>query len=289
MGERGLLVPLVNESDLLGFVVLPKRANSESLDFEDFDLLKTAGRQIASYLLQETLTARMFEVRQFEAFNRLTAYLMHDLNNLVAQQSLVVENAARFKNNPEFIDDAIATVRSGVVRMRKVLELLKQRDHNESKVAVDLQSLVREAVDECGDRRPAPALAGTVPAAAVLADPSRLRMAIYHAIRNAQDATPEHGAVTVSVDGAEGRWVVEIADTGEGMDAAFIRERLFRPFDTTKGMRGMGIGAYQVREYVRGIGGRVRVDSAPGEGTRFRVYLPAHAFAPAREARAGQP
>jgi signal transduction histidine kinase len=58
------------------------------------------------------------------------------------------------------------------------------------------------------------------------------------------------------------------------MDDAFVRERLFRPFVTTKGVSGMGIGAYETREYVRSLGGEVEVHSRVGQGTLFRLRLP---------------
>jgi signal transduction histidine kinase len=70
------------------------------------------------------------------------------------------------------------------------------------------------------------------------------------------------------------RAIVEVADTGAGMEPEFIRHRLFRPFDTTKGDRGMGIGAYEVREFVRKCQGDVEVHSTPGQGTRFIISLP---------------
>jgi signal transduction histidine kinase len=89
-------------------------------------------------------------------------------------------------------------------------------------------------------------------------------------------------SVSVGHDGREAHLLVE--DTGVGMDADFIRNRLFRPFDSTKGAKGMGIGAYQVREYIRLLGGDVEVQSNPGQGTRFTVSLPLspshNAFAP---------
>ena len=65
-----------------------------------------------------------------------------------------------------------------------------------------------------------------------------------------------------------------VEDTGRGMEPEFLRTRLFRPFDSTKGAKGMGIGAFQVREFARLAGGSVQVDSAPGAGTRFVIRLP---------------
>ena len=92
-------------------------------------------------------------------------------------------------------------------------------------------------------------------------------MAISHAIRNAQDATGTDGDVSVTLEINDGNCCVKIIDSGEGMDEAFIRERLFKPFDSTKGTQGMGIGAYQIRETLRAMGGEVTVESKPGGGT----------------------
>jgi signal transduction histidine kinase len=109
----------------------------------------------------------------------------------------------------------------------------------------------------------------------VRANPERLTAIIEHIIRNAQDATVDHGEIEVVVcSGAQGV-ELSVKDSGTGMDPDFLRDRLFRPFDSTKGSKGMGIGAYQVRDYVRQLGGRVEVQSSPGQGTIFSVILPA--------------
>ncbi len=73
---------------------------------------------------------------------------------------------------------------------------------------------------------------------------------------------------------ADSACIIRISDTGRGMSAEFIRDRLFRPFDSTKGTQGMGIGAYQIRETIRSAGGSVRVDSSPESGTSFFLMLP---------------
>jgi signal transduction histidine kinase len=109
--------------------------------------------------------------------------------------------------------------------------------------------------------------------AVVVADPDRLVAALEHAIRNAQDATPADGSVSVTVSADGDDCVIAVTDTGCGMTQEFVNERLFKPFDTTKGSQGMGIGAYQLREYVRSLGGSVEVKSATGRGTTFFVRL----------------
>jgi signal transduction histidine kinase len=124
-------------------------------------------------------------------------------------------------------------------------------------------------------RLPEPVFEGDGAGALVEADQERLTMIVEHVIRNAQEATPDDGRVAVSV-GSDGVWhSVVVNDSGAGMSPEFVRDRLFKPFDTTKGSKGMGIGAYQVREYVQSLGGRVLVESREGEGTRIELQLPA--------------
>jgi signal transduction histidine kinase len=108
----------------------------------------------------------------------------------------------------------------------------------------------------------------------IRADRERITNVIEHLIRNAQDATNAGGKVEVAMSRRDGHAVIEIHDDGHGMSAEFVRERLFRPFDSTKGSKGMGIGAYQAREYVRSIGGWLEIESQPGRGTRVRVVMP---------------
>ena len=273
MADAAFIAPLLHNSELLGFVVLTRSATPIELNFEDRDLLKTAGQQVAGYLAQEIATDQLAEARQFEAFNRLTAYLMHDLKNVIAQQSLVVENAQKHKGNPAFIDDAMATIEGSVTRMRRVIEHLQHGSVDQHKERIELGSLIMQAVSQCADRQPVPRTKLSEDRAWVRADKGRLLMALYHAIRNAQDATHADGDVTVTVDINGSKCSVQIADTGVGMDEAFIRDRLFRPFDSTKGTQGMGMGAYQLRETVRALGGEVSVRSEPKQGTTVTLEL----------------
>jgi signal transduction histidine kinase len=97
---------------------------------------------------------------------------------------------------------------------------------------------------------------------------------IDNVIRNAQEATDRSGQVRVRLLESGGDAVIEVSDTGVGMDENFIRHRLFRPFDSTKGLAGMGIGAYDCLQYIRGLGGNVEVTSRPGKGACFRIHIP---------------
>lgn len=124
--EAWLVVPLLQNDELLGFVVLARSRGKFDFNWEDIDLLKTVGRQAAGYLALLKATERLGEVKQFETFSRLSAYVVHDLKNMVAQLSLVVSNARRHMHNPEFVEDAINTVDNTVGRMNRLLEQLRK-------------------------------------------------------------------------------------------------------------------------------------------------------------------
>lgn len=274
-GDWRLVVPVLLRDRLLGILVLRDPPFGFELTFEDRDLLKTVARHVAAHLAQYDYEKRLAESRQFETYSRLTAFLMHDLKNAVAQLNLVVTNAGRHKANPEFVDDAIDTVASAAQRITRLIEQLRRGESGEAAERVALEDLLRAAVERSADREPKPALVVEQAGLAVAASRERLVNVLEHVIRNAQDATPRDGQVTVRLTANRQSAIVEVADTGQGMSAEFIRERLFRPFDSTKGSKGMGIGAYQAREYARSLGGDVEVESSPGRGTAFRIILPA--------------
>lgn len=270
-----LISPLILHDKLLGFVVLTRsQASHKHFNWEDSDLLKTSGSQAASYLAQHAISQALAEARQFEAFNRLSTYVVHDLKNLISQLSLVVSNAARHRNNPLFMENVISTVENSVSKMNRLLQCLRDGVHADSKRSIDLAQLLEEVVQESQTVKPSPILECQAMNITVIADRDRLASVLGHVIRNAQDATPADGEVLVRLQKINGHAVVEIKDTGCGMDQAFISARLFRPFQTTKGSSGMGIGVYEAREFVRSLGGDVYVDSKPGQGTVFRIHLP---------------
>ena len=269
-----LIVPLVLGSRLLGFILLLEPRVVPKLNFEDHDLLRTVGRHVATHINQAESDRRLAESSQFGTYNRLSAFLMHDLNNLIAQQSLVVKNAERFRQNPKFVDDAIGTIAHSVFRMKRLMEQLSNRSDPPENQNTSLQDVLAKAVKRSEPRLPRPVLSLAEVEIAVKADPERLTTVFEHLIRNAQDATAKDGEIAIQVEVQDGAARVSIADNGCGMTPEFIRERLFRPFDSTKGSQSMGIGAYQAREYVRMLGGHLTVTSEVGNGTTFDLRLP---------------
>ncbi len=268
-----LIIPLLVDHELIGFMVLATPTQESPLTWEDLDLLKTVGREVAVYLSRNEAAEMLAQSKQFDAYNKLTAFIMHDLKNLIAQQALVVENAAKHKENPAFIDDMIRTIDNSVQRMSNLLKKLQQTQPTSGRPLL-LKNVVIDSVKKCQDRVPRPSLRILHDSLKVVADEDNLEMIITHIIKNAQEATPSDGYVDITLRGDSGYALIEVEDNGSGMDAEFIKNRLFRPFDTTKSGKGMGIGVYQTREFIRNLGGDVTVKSEPGIGTTFTIYIP---------------
>jgi putative PEP-CTERM system histidine kinase len=275
-----LIVPLSSSADLVGFVVLGTPRAAIEVNWEVRDLLKTASQQAASFLGQIRATEALIEVRKFDAFNRMSAFVVHDLKNLVAQLSLMLRNAERHRDNPEFQRDMLTTVEHVVGRMNGLmLQLRTGTTPVEKPRQVDLEALVRRvAAAKAGER---PAIRLDLRPACAIGHEDRLEHVIGHLVQNALDATVSSGDVSVRISHEKGKVQIEVRDTGAGMSAEFVRERLFKPFETTKG-QGMGIGVYESSQYVKSIGGDILVESTPGVGTSVQVLLPEVAAAPGR-------
>lgn len=273
LSNAWLIVPLASGRDLLGFVLLQRPRTAIDVDWEVRDLLKAVAQHAASHLANAAATERLLEASKFDAFNRMSAFVVHDIKNLVAQLSLVSRNAERHMQNPEFQADLLSTIQNVTQRMTLLLAQLRAGTTPVANAGpVDLASIVREVVRE--RVAPTPPVKVRLPERLmVLGHADRFERVVRNLIVNAQDATRDGSPVSVEggVEGDRARLVV--VDRGVGMSPDFIRDRLFRPFTSTK-PNGMGIGAYESNQYVRELGGSIEVRSAEGEGTHVEVRLP---------------
>jgi putative PEP-CTERM system histidine kinase len=258
---------------LVGVVILARPKPDRTLDWEDFDLLRAAGRQVASYLAEARGQEALSDARRFDEFNRRFAFIMHDIKNLVSQLGLVTRNAERHADNPAFRADMIETLRASTTKMNDLLARLSQhhRARAEEPRDVALGPIVDAVVSQ---HRPLHhvAVSGRRDILAV-ADPARLRQAIGHLVQNAVDAGDGIGPVSVRLGLCGCDATIEVIDQGCGMSAEFIRTSLFRPFASTKD-GGFGVGAFEARALVAAMGGRLEVESREGEGSRFTILLP---------------
>jgi putative PEP-CTERM system histidine kinase len=266
-------IPLLHNQRLVGFVVLAAPEYRRQLDWEDFDLLRTAGNQAASSLAEALGQEALSQAQRFEEFNRRFAFILHDIKNLVSQLSLVARNAERHADNPEFRADMVATLRSSVGKMNDLLQrLAPQSQARVQRVEPQpLRPIVSTAIAAKRRDREINLLGDTGVSAMV--DATALEQALGHLIQNAIDASSGE-PVLVRVDHHANDVAITITDKGVGMDGEFIRNRLFEPFASTK-PGGFGIGAFEARSLITAMGGRLSVDSRPGRGTTFTIVLPA--------------
>jgi len=280
-----LIVPLVHLDRMIGFIVTSRSLASRSLNWEDYDLLRTAGRQAASYIAEHGTQTALLEARRFDEFNRRFAFIMHDIKNVASQLGLLARNAQRHADNPEFRADMVETLQASVKRMNELLARLGERQSAGLGRAepTALSRLLAGVVARKLSAHAALRLEGGEVDAVIRADGERLEQAFEHLIQNAIDASADNAPITVRLSRAGPSATVEVMDHGCGMSTDFIRDELFNPFHSTKA-DGCGIGAYEAREIVRNAGGRLHVSSRVGEGTTFTVTLPVIARARAAAA-----
>ena len=273
-----LIVPLIYNDLLIGFVVLDHvAARKRSFNWEDSDLLKTAARQVAAFLEQMNASKALAEARQFESFNKVSTYVVHDIKNLVAQLSLISSNAEKHKDNPLFMEDVFKTINNSVSKMNKMMEVLSGKTTSIKSSKVNIISVLEELVHhrKIAGGKPVPVLGCESASFYVKADKNQLIAILGHLVQNAQDATDDNGRIIISQKRSTTGVVIEIEDTGSGMSEDFIKNNLFKPFKTTKGSKGMGIGVYEAREIILAIGGQIEVSSEVNVGTCFKLTIPA--------------
>ena len=278
-----LAVPLIHHERLVGIILLAAPEYRRALDWEDFDLLRTAGRQAASSLAEAHGQEALLNAQRFEEFNRRFAFILHDVKNLVSQLSLLSRNAERHADNPEFRADMVATLKSSVGKMNDLLARLAPQggQRRERAEPTPLRDLLSSAIAAKRRDHEVRLLGDT--ALWALVDPHGLEQAVGHLLQNAIDASPGREPVLVRVASEGDGIAISITDQGVGMDSDFIRNRLFQPFASTKA-DGFGVGAFEARSLIAAMGGRLTVTSTPGQGSSFTIHLIA-----AQPASASQP
>ncbi|MDP3551596.1 MAG: PEP-CTERM system histidine kinase PrsK [Novosphingobium sp.] len=284
------LVPLLHFDRLVGLVVLARPPVARKLDWEDFDLLRVVGMQLASYLAEHAGQSALLEASRFDEFNRRMAFVMHDIKNLASQLSLLSRNAEKHAENPAFRADMLITLRNSADKLNALLARLSRYGGSGGERVDDVDA--GDVMRAVAARYNAPGLIRVhvvyEGACHVLANREALEQVLLHLVQNGIDASPDGMAVFLqcNVDGMNG--CIEVIDTGCGMSAEFMRNRLFKPFVSTK-PGGFGIGAFEAREMVRAMRGKLDVESREGLGSRFSVRLPLAAAQPLMDSIQGEP
>lgn len=274
-----IVVPIYQDDKFWGMVALKGSDNTtKRLNWELRDYINAVTAQVANFLFHQQSAKELAENAQFAAFTRMSAFVLHDLKNVLAQIDLILCNAEQHKNNPEFIEDTFETLHHTKARMDKMLNQLTEKNSSPENSAslVVLSQCVQQVIDQrCGSFLPKPNLV-LLSETDVVLDREKFSNVMYHLISNAQQATNDAGKVDVVIElPASQKYVlVKVVDNGSGMSEAFIQSRLFKPFDTTKGNAGMGIGAFDAKVFMDKIGGQLLVESEVGVGSTFTLRIP---------------
>ncbi len=273
-GDR-IAVPLVAGNRVLGLIVLGDRVLHVPFTVEELDLIKCMADQLAATLLNIRLNSSLMAARELEAFQTMSAFFVHDLKNSAASLNLMLKNLPVHFDDPEFREDAFRAIGKGVGRINQLIERLSAfRNTIEiCRTRMDLNQLIEETVEGLGPR-PGIEFArslGDIPQLHV--DRDQMRSVLTNLMVNAAEAMAGGGRIEIETSAANGNALIAITDSGCGMSPEFLCQSLFRPFQSSK-KNGLGIGMFQSKMIVEAHGGKIRVDSELGKGTRFRISLP---------------
>ena len=272
-------VPLVDHGELLGVVVLGDRVDGSPFLPGDLEILECVMTQGAASLQGIRLSQTLAEARQLEAFQGMAAFFIHDLKNASFLLSLMLQNFSTHFDNPAFRADALRSVSQASGHLNDLIRRLcgLREGLRIEPAEADLNEVVTLALREVPrpDTVTIQTQLGAPPR--IRADRGQLRKVVTNLLLNATEAIAGDGRIRVATSAEDGWAVLTVGDNGCGMSERFLNESLFRPFRTTK-PAGLGIGMFQSRSIIEAHGGRITVNSQPGEGTIFRVYLrPDHA------------
>jgi putative PEP-CTERM system histidine kinase len=274
-GGNRLALPLVAGERVLGIAVLADRVNGARYSVEELDLLKCIGDQIAAALLNLRLSEELVHAKELQAFQTISAFFVHDLKNAASSLGLMLKNLPVHFDDPDFREDALRGIANTTNRINQLIGGLGVlRNKLDLKpVEIDLNQLVSESLEEMKAFPSVELVKSLQPLPKIVADREHLQTVFTNLLLNAADAVGGAGRVTVETREREGRAIVCVADDGCGMSDAFLKNSLFRPFQTTK-KRGIGIGMFQSKMIVEAHRGNILVQSEAGKGTTFEVSLP---------------
>jgi putative PEP-CTERM system histidine kinase len=256
-------------------MMLGDRVAGVPFSIQDLDLLKCVTDQIAGDLVRIRLSRKLLEAKEMQAFQTMATFFVHDLKNTAWTLSLLVENLRAHFERPEFRDEAIRAVGKSVTRINDLIGRIGSlRDELRlTRARTDANELVEAALKECGGMTDVNLVKRLTPLPPVDLDKEQMHKVILNLLVNAREASQPGGEICLATEQRDGYGVIAVQDAGAGMSAAFMKERLFKPFQTTK-KKGIGIGMFQSKMIVEAHGGRIEVQSTEGAGTTFRVLLP---------------
>ncbi len=291
--EAALVVPLRLEARLVGLLLVGEKLSGEIFDRDELAMLGVLATQAAVALQNARLYEdarrayrelaraqdRLAQAQKMEAVGRLAGGIAHDFNNLLTviggRVSLLLDTLG--PGDPRRKDAALIerTAERAQALTRQLLafsrkQVLRPRPLDLNNLVTGVAPMLRRLIGEHIELQTLPR--ATRPR--VTADPGQLEQVVVNLAVNARDAMPRGGRLVLETRDGDTDVTLAVTDTGTGMDET-VRAHLFEPFFTTKGVgHGTGLGLATVHGIVEQSGGRIAVDTRPGEGTTFTVSLP---------------
>jgi len=275
VGGHRLCLPLVFGGELAGLLVLGDRVRGVPFTTEDLELLKCLGDQMAASLRTLNLSEKLVRAKEMEAFQVMSAFLVHDLKNTASALSLTLRNLPVHFDNPAFREDALRTLSRSVQRVNELigrLSTLRQKLEIQRR-PTDLNQLVAAAVKSVGEFPQVKVVQDCQRLPVIPVDAAQIESVIINLLLNAREAISGPGEIHIATRSQNGDVLLTVRDNGCGISSEFIANSLFKPFKTSK-KTGLGIGMYQTKTVVDAHGGRINVESEMGKGTTFHVLLP---------------
>ena len=275
-GGTRVCVPITSGPEVLGVLMLGDRVSGAAFTLQDFDLLKSIGDQVASGLLNVRLSQRLLQAREHEAFQTMATFFVHDLKNAASTLNLMLQNLPDHFDDPAFREDALRGVGKSVAHINHLISRLGQLRSalKINPVATDLNETVKGALADVAPDKDFVIETEFAALPPLMLDGEQFGKVVTNLALNAREASTGPGGRLRVTTSRIGNWaVLEAADNGSGISPDFMARSLFRPFQTTK-KNGLGIGMFQSKMIIEAHGGRISVESAPGQGTTFRIHLP---------------
>jgi putative PEP-CTERM system histidine kinase len=268
-------LPLRQQGELLGFVILGDRVKDLPFTGEDLHLLKCVGHQVSGHLTNIRLSQKIMEVKEFEAFQTMSAFFVHDLKNTASTLSLLLQNFREHYADPAFRDDAVRAIAKSSRHLQELIHRLNQLRHELkiNRAPADLNEVTKNAARCIDQSLSLDVVMDLHPLPQGFLDAEQIHKVITNLILNAVEAVQSKGQIRISTSQHESWLVLSVADNGCGMSREFVNQRLFKPFHTTKQF-GLGIGMFHSKLIVDAHQGKIEVESEPGKGSLFRVWLP---------------
>lgn len=267
-------VPITDHGEFLGVIVLGDRVDGSPFMPGDVEMLECVANQMAASLQGLRLSQSLAEARQLEAFQGMAAFFIHDLKNASFLLSLMLQNLTEHFDKPAFRADALRSVSQACAHLNDLIRRLGslREGLRIEPGETDLNDVVSAALREVPRQETVALEAELAPLPRIRADRAQLRKVVTNLLLNATEAVAGDGRIRIATGAEDGWAVLTVGDNGCGMSERFVSDSLFRPFRTTK-PSGLGIGMFQSRSIVEAHGGRITVQSRPGEGTVFRIFL----------------